>query len=149
MAQERELGILSRPVNKGTAARMRFFLEVYVQTGRLAEAARIAGVNRKLHYRRIENDPVYKVAFELAEQRAVDALEDEAVCRAIDGVKRPVMHKGAPVKLGRRTLYITTYSDMLLLALLKRFRRSAASKFSTEPGAQSTLPNASRKAASA
>jgi hypothetical protein len=114
---------------------MRVFLEVYEQTGRLAEAARIAGVNRKLHYRRIANDPVYKVAFELAEQRAVDALEFEAVRRAKDGVKRPVMYKGAPVKLGRRTLYITTYSDMLLLALPKRFRPTLYDEhISTEAG---------------
>jgi hypothetical protein len=44
------------------------------------------------------------------------------VRRAKDGVKRLVLYKGVPVKIGRRTIYHVEYSDMLLLALLKRFR---------------------------
>jgi hypothetical protein len=121
MAQKREPKILSQPANKRTAARMRVFLEVYAQTGRLTEAARIAGIDRRTHYRKLE-DPAYRAAFEAAEQTAAKDLEDEAVRRAKDGVKRPVMYQGAPVKVGRRILYQITYSDMLLLALLKRFR---------------------------
>ena len=53
-----------------------------------------------MHYRKLE-DPAYRAA----EQRAAQELEDEAVRRAKDGVKRPVLYKGAPVKIGRRTLY--------------------------------------------
>jgi hypothetical protein len=101
---------------------MRLFLEAYEQTGRVNEAARIAGIGRKTHYRKLATDPAYRQAFELAEERAGQALEDEAVRRAVTGIRRPVMYKGKAVKLGRRTLYVTTYSDMLLLALLKRFR---------------------------
>jgi hypothetical protein len=114
--------ILSQPANKRTADRMRRFLEVYQQTGRLTEAAKAAGVHRCTHYRRLASDPLYQKAFRDAEERAGQELEDEAVQRALHGVKRPVMYQGAPVKMGGRILYETTYSDMLLLALLKRFR---------------------------
>ena len=121
MAKQKREPILSRPANKRTAARMRKFLEVYQRTGRLTEAARIAGVDRRTHYRKLE-DPAYRAAFEATEQRAAQELEDEAVRRAKDGVRRPVLYQGAPVKIGRRTLYYVEYSDTLLLALLKRFR---------------------------
>lgn len=101
---------------------MRAFLEAYQRTGRLSEAARIAGVSRQTHYNRYAADPVYRQAFELAEERAAQTLEDEAVRRAHTGVQRPVMYQGRPVKLNGRILYETKYSDMLLLALLRRFR---------------------------
>jgi hypothetical protein len=120
--QKREPKILSRPANKRTPARMRAFLEAYQRTGRLTEAAKAAGVNRKTHYRKLETDPAYRKAFQEAEERAAQTLEDEAVRRGYQGVERPVMYQGKPVKLGRRILYVTTYSDMLLIALLKRFR---------------------------
>jgi hypothetical protein len=101
---------------------MRVFLEAYERTGRVSEAAAIAGTGRRTHYNKLKSDPVYRKAFEEAEERAAQTLEDEAVRRAVTGVRRPVMYEGKPVKLGRRTLYVTTYSDVLLLALLKRFR---------------------------
>jgi hypothetical protein len=118
---KRKPNILSQPANKRTAARMRVFLEVYEQTGRLTEAARIAGVSRRTHYRKLE-DPVYRKAFAEAEQGAVDALEAEAIRRGRDGVKKPILYKGQPVRQGPRILYLTEYSDQLLIMLLKRFR---------------------------
>jgi hypothetical protein len=118
----REPEILTGAANKRTPARMRAFLAVYEETGRLTEAARIAGVSRQTHYNRVATDAAYRKAFEEAEERAAQTLEDEAVRRAVTGVRQPVMYQGKLVKLGRRTLYVTTYSDMLLLALLKRFR---------------------------
>jgi hypothetical protein len=42
MTRKREPEILSRPANRRTAARMRVFLAVYEQTGRVNEAAGIA-----------------------------------------------------------------------------------------------------------
>jgi hypothetical protein len=114
--------ILSRPANKRTPARLAAFLRIYALTGRLGEAAKAAGVHRCTHYRRLASDPLYQKAFRDAEERAGQELQDEAVRRAMEGVKRPMMYQGMPVKLGRRILYHTQYSDMLLLALLKRFR---------------------------
>ncbi len=71
-------------------------------------------------------DEVYRNAFTAVEDEAGQALEDEAVRRAKEGVQRPVLYKGKPVRTGRgrsaRILYETEYSDQLLIALLKRFR---------------------------
>src|SRR5262252_6366453 len=105
MAKRPQPAILSRPAHQRTPARMRVFLEVYEQTGRVDVAARIAGIGRKTHYRKLKDDPAYRKAFELAEECAAQALEDEAIRRAKDGVKRPVMWHGAPVKQNGRTVY--------------------------------------------
>jgi hypothetical protein len=117
-----EAPVLSRPANRRTAARLRVFLEAYERTGRVTEAARIAGIGRRTHYHKIKTDPAYRKAFEAAEECAAQALEDEAIRRAKEGVKRPVMYQGEPVKLNGRILYEIKYSDGLLIALLKRFR---------------------------
>jgi hypothetical protein len=89
--------ILSKPANKTTAARMRIFLETYAKTGRVNRACEVAHIAHKTHYRKLE-DPVYRQAFERAEQQVGQMLEDTAVERALDG------------------------DNHLLLALLKRFR---------------------------
>jgi hypothetical protein len=86
--------ILSRPANKRTAARLRVFLEVYQQTGRVNEAAPQAGISRMTHYTRLRSDPVYAGAFRKAEEIAAHELEDEAIRRARDGIRRPVMYRG-------------------------------------------------------
>jgi len=93
--------ILSKPANKSTPARMRGFLEGYAQTGRVNRASEVAGIAHKTHYRRLESDPVYRRAFEQAEQQVGQMLEDAAVERALEG------------------------DTHLLLALLKRFRPDA------------------------
>jgi hypothetical protein len=67
------------------------FLELYEQTGQLGEAAKTAGISRMLHYRKLQSDPVYQRSFAEAEQRAAQEFEDEAVRRARDGVKRPIL----------------------------------------------------------
>jgi hypothetical protein len=114
--------ILSRPSNRQTESRMRAFLRIYQQTASVSEAAARAGVHRTLHYRRLESDPKYREAFKEAERQASQLLEDEAIRRALVGVRRPLMYNGKPVKLARRILYHTQYSDMLLVKLLQRFR---------------------------
>jgi hypothetical protein len=93
--------VLSKPANKTTAARMRIFLDTYAKTGRVNRACEVAHIAHKTHYRKLESDPVYRQAFEKAEQRVGQMLEDTAVERALDG------------------------DNYLLLALLKRFRPEA------------------------
>jgi len=63
----------------------------------------------------MHEDADYKAAFAEAEKRAVMALEDEAVRRAREGVRRPVRYKGKIVG------YETDYSDQLLVFLLKNW----------------------------
>jgi len=101
---------------------MATFLRIYSEVGRVDVAARIAGIGRRTHYHKLKTDPAYRKAFELAEECAVQALEDEAIRRAKEGVRRPVMYQGKAVKLNGRTVYEIRYSDSLLIALLKRFR---------------------------
>jgi hypothetical protein len=69
-----------------------------------------------------------------AEETAGDLLEAEAVRRAKDGVKRPVLYRGKQVKLPVRDeegnvvpgkfeyLYETEYSDQLMMFLLRGFK---------------------------
>jgi hypothetical protein len=92
--------ILSKPSHKSTAARMRTFIDTYAKTGRVNRACEVAHIAHKTHYRKLE-DPVYRQAFEKAEQQVGQMLEDTAVERALDG------------------------DNHLLLALLKRFRPEA------------------------
>jgi|SRR5215472_1554401 len=108
---------------KGEAyLKKRAFLAAYAATASLASAARAAGVNRASHYDWLEHDEVYRGAWEKVQDQAAQELEDEAVRRAIEGVKRPLLYKGKPVHQGRHVLYETEYSDQLLVTLLKRFR---------------------------
>jgi hypothetical protein len=102
---------------------MAAFLRIYAATGRVDLAAKAAGVSRMLHYRRLKNDSVYKRRFEVAQEAAVQLVEDEAIERAM-GVLRPVLYKGRPVKIGnsRKILYVKQASDQLWVFLLKRFR---------------------------
>ena len=93
--------ILSKPANKSTPARMRVFLDTYAKTGRVNRACEVAHITPRTHYRKLEDDPVYRQAFERAESEVGQMLEDAAVERALDG------------------------DSHLLLALLKRFKPEA------------------------
>jgi argininosuccinate synthase len=104
-----------------TFLRQRAFIAAYAATASMTAAAKAAHVSRQQHYHWLEQD-AYRKAWEDTQEQAAQTAEDEAVRRAIAGVKRPVLYKGLPVKTGRRILYEYQYSDTLLLALLKRFR---------------------------
>ena len=105
-------------------AKQRAFLKAYGICGRVTEAAKLAHVERHRHSRWYKQNPEYRMAFDEQQEVLAQSLEDEAILRARDGVKRPVLYKGYPVKIGRsrKILYQTEYSDQLLITLLKRFR---------------------------
>jgi len=110
--------------NARTVRQQRAFIAAYAVSASVKAAAAAAKIDAWTHGRWLK-DPVYQAAFDAVQDEAAQALEDEAVRRAHEGVKRPVMYKGKPVRMGRgnsRILYETEYSDQLLLALLKRFR---------------------------
>ena len=105
--------------------KQRAFLAAFAATGSVKEAAAAAGVSKRTPYQWVTNDAVYRAALEGIEEDVGQTLENEAIRRAHEGVSRPVMYKGKPVRTGRgnsRILYETEYSDQLLIALLKRFR---------------------------
>lgn len=90
------------------------FLECFVASGgRILTAARWAKLHRNSHYNWIKEDPTYKARFQDAEARAARTLQDEAIRRAHEGVRRAVRYKGKVV------CYEREYSDTLMLALLK------------------------------
>ena len=60
-------------------------------------------------------------------------LEDEAVRRAVDGVRKPIFYKGKPIRICGEIVYETEYSDALLIQLLKAYH---AEKFGDKPQVQ-------------
>ena len=88
------------------------FLARLRDTGTITAAAGRAGVNRRSHYRWLDQDPAYAAAFHDANEEAADQLEHEARRRALEGVEEPVFYRGERVGTTRR------YSDQLLILLL-------------------------------
>lgn len=108
--------------------RIRAFLAAYRATCSITKAAEAAGISRRAHYRKLETSADYRLAFDAATAMAADALEDEAVRRAKEGIVRQVLYHGTPAMelvdpldpgKGMRARMEREYSDTLLLALLK------------------------------
>jgi hypothetical protein len=77
------------------------FIAAYRTCGNVTRAARAAGVDRRDHYKWL-NDPTaagdeYRRAFADAHAEAVEWLEDEARHRAVEGDRELVVHNGGPV----------------------------------------------------
>lgn len=73
-------------------------------------------MTRSVVYEWREQEPDFAKAWDAALDRGSDALEDEAVRRAHDGVVKPVYQKGM------RCGTIREYSDTLLIFMLKARR---------------------------
>lgn len=91
----------------------RRFLAAFSACGSIIQAARWAKISRATHYFWMQNTPEYPAAFEESEIRAMRSLEDEAVRRAHQGIRKAVRYKGKIVG------YETEFSDQLLQFLLK------------------------------
>lgn len=92
------------------------FLEGLRKCGTVRAACEAAGVNRSTAYRRRMADPEFAREWDDALEDGIDALEEEARRRAVEGVLRPVYHGGKEVGAVRE------YSDILLIFLLKGAR---------------------------
>jgi hypothetical protein len=113
-------------------SRQRRFLAAFAACGSLTQAARWAKIHRQTHYDWLDNDPAYKPAFQEAERRGARSLEDEAVRRAHEGIRKAVRYKGRIVG------YETEYSDSLLTTLLKgnnpdKFKDRVDQRHSNDP----------------
>jgi hypothetical protein len=73
------------------------FLAAFEACGSVAKAARWAKVARTSHFEWMREDPTYRPRFIEAEKQAACGLEDEAVRRAREGVRKLVLYKGQPV----------------------------------------------------
>jgi hypothetical protein len=117
-----------QPRQAATRIKKGAFLDAYRRVATIAAACRVAGVDRMTHYRWIEADPAYVLAFKDAQEDATDLLEQEARRRAIVGVEEPVVYQGAfcyetdSVTGERRQVVVRRYSDMLLQAQLNAHR---------------------------
>jgi hypothetical protein len=69
----------------------------------------------------MREDSTYRVQFQEAQCQAAGMLEDEAVRRAHDGVKKLILYKGKPVMIQGEPLFEHQYSDMLLIRLLEAY----------------------------
>ena len=109
-----------------THLKQRAFIAAFRRVVSVGAAAAAARVTPDDHYGWVKRDAEYRKIWEQVQDEAAQALEDEAVRRAHEGVKRQVLYKGKPVRTGRgrhsKILYETEYSDQLLILLLRRYR---------------------------
>jgi hypothetical protein len=115
--------ILSQPVRKKTAAKLRRFICAYAETGYVHQSCDLAGIGRTTHYRRLKSDAAYQRAFDEAQEQVGQMLEDLAVERVREGNRRLVLYQGEPVTVNGEFLYEVEYDTHLHHVLLKRFRR--------------------------
>lgn len=93
------------------------FLEVLAHSGNVTAGAKAAGWRYPTIAERYrDEDPDFSCAWTDALRQAVDAMEEEARRRAVDGVDEPVYYKGENVGSVKK------YSDKLLEMLLKANR---------------------------
>ena len=99
------------------------FLKALAETGIVSAAVEIAGTSRTRVYELRKRNPGFAAGWEDAEERAADALEDEAWRRAVDGVQEPLVSGGRVVRDDDgQPIAIRRYSDALMIALLKARR---------------------------
>lgn len=89
------------------------FLEHLRTTANVSDSALKINVSRTALYERRDKDPAFKADWDKAVELGTDALEDEGVRRAKDGVTKPVFYKG--MICGG----VQEYSDTLLMFMLK------------------------------
>lgn len=93
------------------------FLSAYAKLGRIVDAARATGINRKHHYRWMKASTkaakLYQRHFHDLHGELCGSMEDEAWRRAVDGVDKPVFYKGEICG------YVREFSDRLLLAMMR------------------------------
>lgn len=94
------------------------FLAAFSEVGTVTHAARQVAIDRATHYRWLEADADYRLAFADAEDVAIEGMEREARRRAVEGTEKPVYQGGELVGT------IREYSDTLLIFLMKAARPS-------------------------
>ena len=89
------------------------FLAALASSCSVTKACVVVNIARQTAYEWRAEDPAFAAAWEKAKQIGVEALEDEAMRRALDGVDKPVFH------MGEQCGTIREYSDTLAMFLLK------------------------------
>lgn len=89
------------------------FLNLLAEGASISYAAETVDVSRVSLYNWREKDPLFKAEWDHCYKLGEDALEQEAIRRAIEGTAKPVYQQGIRVGV------IQEYSDTLLIFLLK------------------------------
>lgn len=89
------------------------FLAALAATCSVTRACEAAGMARRTAYEWRDADPDFFRRWEEAKAIGAEALEDEAMRRAVEGCDKPVFHQGVAVGT------IREYSDTLAIFLLK------------------------------
>lgn len=127
------------------AAQRKAFLAALSEGLTVSGAARCAGVARGTLYYWREEDPEFAADWKSAEEAGADALEDEALRRAVSGLVEPVFYGGKEVGEVRK------YSDSLLVFLLKarrpdKYRDRVSTEVSGPHGGPIELSDTEREA---
>lgn len=118
---------------KGEAAQLERFLDALSQTASVTRACEVASLPRRTVYNWRARDPAFAGAWEAALDLGTDALEDEAVRRAMQGTERPVYQGKTLVG------HIRDYSDTLLIFMLKARRpEKYRERFTPPPASPAT-----------
>ena len=96
--------------------KQRDFLLAYIYSRRLVRAQRLSGVCRQSHYFWMEKDPLYPEYVRRAKRIIADQVEEEAYCRAFEGLDVPVIYRGEIRD------YYKSYSDSLAIFMLKALK---------------------------
>lgn len=110
--------------------KQRAFQMAFKKTLSVRAAAAAAKIETSQHFGWMkgtdQNARNYQAAWRDLQEECAQALEDEAIRRAYEGVKKTLYYKGRPMRTGRgrnaRNAVEVNYSDTLMVMLLKRFR---------------------------
>lgn len=94
------------------------FLAELLNAPNVAEACRIAGIDRTTAYNHKHADQDFSAAWDSAIELSMDKAEAELYRRAVEGVEKPVYQGGELVG------HLQEYSDTLLIFMLKSRRRA-------------------------
>lgn len=92
------------------------FLRAYRETASIPAAATAAGIEAAQHYQWLACKPAYAQDFADLQTDVIEALQDQAVERAMEGWVEPVLYRG------RVCGTIQRHSNRLLWLMLKAFK---------------------------
>lgn len=98
----------------GAGPKQAAFLTALVNvSGQWGKAARLARISRSQPYRWLESDDTFAQLYKQAMAQVTQVLEDEAIKRATEGVRKGIYFQGGRVAVER------VYSDGLMMFLLR------------------------------
>ncbi len=114
-------------------AKQNAFLAAFRVSASITEAAKATGCDRSAHYEWKRADRTYPERFEAARIEAAEALEDEAVRRAREGVLEPIFYQG--VGCGAKRVYSDGLLQFLLRgALPEKYRQTGSMEITGKDG---------------